>query len=84
MYTLKWNENKEGGLIIKTEAKKKHGSSSDPPQKKQQQLLTDLAPFVAVVDVEHFAVEDDVDAVIEVLPVPVIAYIVLRQPLSLD
>ena len=40
--------------------------------------------LVAADDSEDFAVEGDVDAVVDVLPVPVVSPVVLGQPLPLD
>ena len=45
---------------------------------------THTGPLVAVVDVEDLAVEGDIDTHVEVLPVPVVPHVILRQSLSLD
>ena len=40
-------------------------------------LIAYSCPPITVVNVEHFAVEDHIDAKIEILPVPEIAEIIL-------
>ena len=47
-------------------------------------MTTHCSELVAVEDVEDFSVESDIDAEVEVLPVPESAQLVARNPLSLD
>ena len=41
-------------------------------------------PLITVVDIEYFPVESDVNAQIEVFPMPTISHVILGQSLSLD
>ena len=45
---------------------------------------TNPGPLVAIVDMEYFAVEHNVHADVEVLPVPVFPAVILGQTLSFD
>ncbi len=47
-------------------------------------ITTYSCPVVTVIDVEHLSIEGDVDAEVEVLPMPEFPEVVLRQPLTLN
>lgn len=47
-------------------------------------IYTHSGPLVTVVNVEHLAIEGDINAEVEVLPVPKVTKVILREPLSLD
>ena len=47
-------------------------------------LYTHSCPLVAVKDVKHFPVEGDLDAKVQILPVPGLSKLILGQLLALD